>query len=129
MPNTKSAKKRLRQTEVRREHRLSMRRALRTQIRKVREAVKVGDAAAADAEFRLVTKKLDHAGSRNIIHQNAAARMKSRLSARPWHPSKLLLQSTRLCRKTGIFLFFEFVQNDASILTTEAKDDETSTYG
>ncbi|MBN1587994.1 MAG: 30S ribosomal protein S20 [Pirellulales bacterium] len=82
MPNTKSARKRLRQTETRKEHRLSMKRALRTQIRKVREAVTAGNAELADSEFRLAAKKLDRAGSQNIIHRNAAARMKSRLSTR-----------------------------------------------
>jgi small subunit ribosomal protein S20 len=30
----------------------------------------------------LAVKKLDRAGSRNVIHRNAAARIKSRLSAR-----------------------------------------------
>lgn len=54
---------------------------MRTQLRKVREALKAGDADLASTEFRAAAQKLDRAGSRNIIHRNAAARIKSRLSA------------------------------------------------
>ena len=82
MPNTKSAKKRFRQNVARRKHNLSIKRAMRSQVRKVREALHAGDAGAADAEFRLAAKRLDQAGARNIIHRNAAARVKSRLAAR-----------------------------------------------
>jgi len=35
----------------------------------------------AEAEFRTAAKRLDRAGARNIIHRNAAARTKSRLSS------------------------------------------------
>ena len=79
MPNSKSAEKRLRQTEVRRQRNRSLKSSVRTQVRKVREAVKAGDMAKADDEFRVVAKKLDRAGSRNIIHKNNVARTKSRL--------------------------------------------------
>jgi small subunit ribosomal protein S20 len=82
MPNTKSAKKRLRQNVVRKTHNRAVKRSVRTQIRKVREAVKANDVDQAETEFRLVAKKLDRAASRNIIHCNSAARLKSRLSAR-----------------------------------------------
>jgi small subunit ribosomal protein S20 len=81
MPNTKSAKKRLRQNIVRRGQNRSIKRAVRTQCRKVREAVTAGDAQQAETEFRLAVKRLDRAGTKNIIHPNAAARLKSRLSA------------------------------------------------
>ncbi len=82
MPNTQSAKKRLRQNFVRRARNRSIKQTVRTQCRKVREAVKAGDIEKAETEFRLATKKLDQAGTKNIIHRNATARMKSRLSAR-----------------------------------------------
>jgi len=59
-----------------------MRRAVRTQCRRVREAVDAGDPQRAEAELRLAAKRLDRAGAKNIIHRNAAARIKSRLSAR-----------------------------------------------
>jgi small subunit ribosomal protein S20 len=82
MPNTKSAKKRLRQNVARREQNRSIKRALRTQCRKVREAIEAGDVELAESEFRLAAKRLDRAGARNIVHRNAAARTKSRLSAK-----------------------------------------------
>jgi small subunit ribosomal protein S20 len=82
MPNTKTAKKRLRQNVVQRLRNRSMKKAIRTQCRKVREAVDAQDADRAESEFRLAAKRLDKAGAKNIIHRNAAARMKSRLSAK-----------------------------------------------
>ena len=80
MPNTDSAKKRLRQNEKRRLHNRSIKSTMWTQIRRVREAVQAGDAEKAQAEFRVATKRLDRAASKNLIHKNAAARTKSRLS-------------------------------------------------
>ncbi len=85
MPNTKSAKKRLRQNVVRRARNRAVKSALRTQCRKVRDAVKAGDLETAESEYRLAAKKADQAGARNIVHRNTAARIKSRLSARIKH--------------------------------------------
>lgn len=81
MPQTKSAEKRLRQNEKLRLYNRSIKRSLRTQCRKVREALKAGDAAVAESEFRTACKKLDQAGAKRVIHPNTAARTKSRLSA------------------------------------------------
>jgi small subunit ribosomal protein S20 len=80
MPNSESAKKRLRQSEVRRTRNRAARSALRTQIRKVRQAVAAGNLELAAEEFRKASKKLDQAASKKFIHDNAAARTKSRLS-------------------------------------------------
>ncbi len=82
MPNIKSAKKRLRQSIVRRDRNRSLKRALRTQRRKVLEAVKAGTLEQAQAEFRVAGKELDQAAAKKTIHKNAAARTKSRLAAR-----------------------------------------------
>ena len=82
MPNTKSAKKRLRQNVARRDENGSIKQAVRTQCRKVREAIEAGDVELAESEFRLAAKRLDRAGARNIVHRNVAARTKSRLSAK-----------------------------------------------
>ena len=79
MPNTKSAKKRLRQNEARRAQNRSERSTLRSQIRKVREAVTAGQIDTAEQEFRTAAKYLDRAGARSLIHKNAASRTKSRL--------------------------------------------------
>ena len=79
MPNTASAKKRLRQNDVRRQRNRAVKSRMRTQIRKVREAADAGEHDKAAEEFRTAAKLLDRAGARNIIHPNAAARTKSRL--------------------------------------------------
>ncbi len=82
MPNTENAKKRLRQSLVRRTRNRAAKAELRTRIRKVLEHVKSGDAAASETEFRLTVKKLDKAASGHVIHANRAARLKSRLTHR-----------------------------------------------
>ncbi|MDZ4658835.1 MAG: 30S ribosomal protein S20 [Bythopirellula sp.] len=81
MPNSLSAKKRLRQSVDRRLRNRSTKSALRGQIRKVRTAIQAGDVETSTKEFILVTKKLDQAAAKNVIHGNQAARLKSRLSA------------------------------------------------
>ena len=81
MPNTKSAKKRLKQSLVRRTRNRSTRSVLKTLVRKVRESLAAGNLEQAATEFKLVTKKLDQAAAQNVLHDNAAARVKSRLSA------------------------------------------------
>jgi small subunit ribosomal protein S20 len=81
MPQTKSAAKRLRQSIVRQERNRSTRRAIRSQIRKVRDAIVAGDVALAQTEFRAAVVKLDRAAAGKVIHRNSAARTKSRLAA------------------------------------------------
>lgn len=79
MPNSEGAKKRLRQSFVRRDRNKAIKTAMRSQIRKVRESVAAGDFSAAEEQLRIAVKRLDRAGSKNIIHRNTAARTKSRL--------------------------------------------------
>jgi small subunit ribosomal protein S20 len=81
MPNTANAKKALRKSFKRRDRNRMKRSALRTYLKRVREAIEAGDQEKATEAFRFVTKKLDQAASQNLIHKNAAARTKSRLSA------------------------------------------------
>lgn len=80
MPNSNSAKKRLRQSFTRRDRNRSVRAAVRNQVKKVRVAIANGEAEEAATQFRLATKKLDQAGAKKAIHPNAAARTKARLS-------------------------------------------------
>jgi small subunit ribosomal protein S20 len=80
MPNSTSAKKRLRQSIDRRLHNRSIRSNVRTLIRKARAAVSAGDVETSTAAFQLASKKLDQAAAKNVIHANTAARIKSRLS-------------------------------------------------
>jgi small subunit ribosomal protein S20 len=81
MPTTNSAKKRQRQNIKRRANNRAAKSMLKTQARKVATTAATGDKAAIDAEFKLVTQKLDRAAAKGVIHKNAAARKKSRLSA------------------------------------------------
>jgi small subunit ribosomal protein S20 len=80
MPNTASAKKRLRQSVVLRERNRATKTTLRSLTKKIREAVIAKDVETSTASYSLLVKKLDRAASRNVIHANAAARTKSRLS-------------------------------------------------
>lgn len=80
MPTSISAKKRLRQNDVRRARNKMLKSNVRGQIRKVLEAIQAGDAETIEKEFRLVVKKLDQAAAKNVFHANKAARTKSRLS-------------------------------------------------
>lgn len=80
MPNSASAKKRLRQSLDRRARNRAARSALRSTIRKVRSTIATGDAEASATEFRTLVKKLDQAAAKGILHANTAARIKSRIS-------------------------------------------------
>lgn len=80
MANTKQAKKRVRQSEVRRQQNASMRSMLRTYIKKVIAAIKTGDAAQAQSAMQQATPIIDRMASKGIIHANKAARHKSRLT-------------------------------------------------
>jgi small subunit ribosomal protein S20 len=80
MPNTKSAKKRLRQNVDRRQRNRSVKSALRTILRKFRETVAAGSIAEAEAMIPAVSKRVDQAAAKRVIHPNKAARVKSRLA-------------------------------------------------
>jgi small subunit ribosomal protein S20 len=81
MPNTKSAKKRLRQSITRRNRNRAVKSTVKTHIRKVRELIAAGDGEAAQTQFRVTAKQVDKAAAAGIVHANLAARVKSRLSA------------------------------------------------
>ena len=81
MANIASARKRARQAVQLNAHNSSLRSRLRTAIKKVRKAVAAGDKEAATAQFRASMSVIDSIADKKIIHKNAAARHKSRLSA------------------------------------------------
>ena len=81
MPTSLSSKKRLRQNEKQRLARRNVKSVLKTNIRKLREAVASGEVEKADEQLRITSKKLDKAGAAHVIHKNKASRLKSRLSA------------------------------------------------
>lgn len=80
MPNSASARKRLRQDQARRLRNRSAKASVRTQLKKVRKAIEAGEVETSEQEFKTAAKKLDQAASKGLIHANAAARTKSRLS-------------------------------------------------
>jgi len=82
MANTAQARKRARQSEKRRQHNTALRSALRTVIKKVRKAIEGGDKAEAAGTFRTASSVIDRIADKRIVHKNAAARYKSRLSKR-----------------------------------------------
>ncbi|MBI3044857.1 MAG: 30S ribosomal protein S20 [Betaproteobacteria bacterium] len=82
MANIASARKRARQAEKRRQHNAALRSELRSAIRNVRKAIAAGDKKAARDVFTRATGVIDSIADKHIIHKNAAARHKSRLSAR-----------------------------------------------
>lgn len=81
MANSAQARKRARQAVKQRAHNMSLRSTLRTAIKKVRKAIGAGDKAAAQSVFKESQGVIDSIADKKIIHKNAAARHKSRLSA------------------------------------------------
>ena len=80
MANIKQQKKRVLTNEKRRQRNKSVRSATRTEIRKFREAVESGDKAAAEAQLRVASRKLDKSVSKGVFHRNNAANKKSRMA-------------------------------------------------
>jgi len=77
MPNTNQAKKRMRQDERKRMLNKQMKSRMRSAIKKVLQAENPDQAQAAIPE---AMKRIDKAAKRHIIHDNAAARYKSRVT-------------------------------------------------
>lgn len=81
MANIASAKKRARQSEMRRQQNAAQRSMLRSSIKKVLSAVKAGKKDEAVAAYQAAMPMIDKMAGKGIIHKNKAARHKSRLSA------------------------------------------------
>ena len=82
MANHFSALKRSRQSERRTIRNRANTSRLRTQLRILRETVAKGDKAAAEQMYRQTVSVLDKAIQKGTLHENTAARYKSRLGAR-----------------------------------------------
>ena len=82
MPNHKSSEKRVRQSEKRRLVNKSNRGRLRTSIKKLRTALVAGNSAELSALLPETISTIDKAVQKGVLHRNAAARHKSRLTAR-----------------------------------------------
>ena len=81
MPNHKSAEKRVRQNEKRRVINRSHRTKVRTYIKKVRTALESGSAEAVQQVLPEAISVIDKSVQKGVMHANAAARYKSRLTA------------------------------------------------
>ena len=77
MANIKSQIKRNRQNEAARLRNKSVKSALKTAVRRFREAAESGDATKAQDLARSAGKLLDKAASKGVIHANQAANRKS----------------------------------------------------
>ncbi len=82
MANIKSQIKRNRQNEAAHERNKSVKSALKSAVRKFREAAESGDKDKAKELAAVATKKLDKAASAGVIHKNQAANRKSAMAKR-----------------------------------------------
>lgn len=82
MANNKSAEKRIRVAEQKRQRNRPFRSAARTYVKKAELAVRAGDQTVAAAAVGDAISMLDRVASKGIIHKNNAARRKSRLMAK-----------------------------------------------
>ncbi len=80
MPNTASTKKRVRQTDARTLRNKQRRSAMRSCVRKVREAVTEGNKGEAQAQLKAAYKEIDKAARAHILHANTAANKKRKLA-------------------------------------------------
>lgn len=81
MPIIKSAIKKAKQDEKARKHNRAIRDEYREAAKKVRKLALAGEVKKAQEELKTAYSKIDRAAKRNVIHKNAAARRKSRLSS------------------------------------------------
>jgi small subunit ribosomal protein S20 len=79
LANTKSAKKRIRANERRRQYNLRHRSRARSEVKKARAALAQGDPQVAEEAVREAVSHLDHAASKGTLHKNNASRRKGRL--------------------------------------------------
>jgi small subunit ribosomal protein S20 len=80
MPNHKSAEKRVRQSEKRRANNRGHRTKVRTYIKKVRAALESGSGQDVQAMLPETISVIDKSVQKGVMHANAAARYKSRLT-------------------------------------------------
>ena len=78
MPNIKSAKKRMRSSETRRQGNLVVKTRVKSAKRKATEALDAGVAETATTAVREYSSVLDKAVKRGVIKKNTAVRRKAR---------------------------------------------------
>ena len=81
MAKIASAKKRARQAIKRRQHNVSQRSFLRSQTKKVINAIQKGDKDLANQAYREAAPVIHSMAQKGLIHKNKAARHLSRMNA------------------------------------------------
>ena len=82
MPTHRSAAKRMKQAEERRQNNVAVRTRLRTFLKRTREAIDNEDVAQIDDLLPQTVAYLDKAVTKGVIHWRSAARKKSHLMKR-----------------------------------------------
>ncbi|CAH0347067.1 30S ribosomal protein S20 [Bacillus sp. CECT 9360] len=82
MPNIKSAIKRVKTSDESRAQNATVKSTMRSSLKNVEVALANNEVEAAKEALLTASKKLDKAASKGLIHKNAAARKKSRLTKR-----------------------------------------------
>ena len=85
MPNLKSAAKRVRADRGLHQRNVRIESELKTLAKQFEASLKARQVPEAQAAFRLLTKKLDMACQKGVLHKNVTSRKKSRLSRRLAH--------------------------------------------
>jgi small subunit ribosomal protein S20 len=80
--NLSSAEKRNRQNERNRRRNRAQKSRVKTETRKLTDALQSGALDAARGQLIRVTKLLDQTAAKGVMHKNTAARKKSRLARR-----------------------------------------------
>lgn len=81
MANSAQAAKRARQAKKRRQNNAAHRSTMRTYVKKVLNAIKVGDKNGATEAYKAALPVIDCTVKKGLIHKNKAARHKGRLNA------------------------------------------------
>ncbi|NQY51749.1 MAG: 30S ribosomal protein S20 [Piscirickettsiaceae bacterium] len=80
MANSAQAKKRVRQSENRRQRNASQRSAMRTTIKALKKAIISNNKELATKTYQDAVPAIDRMARKGIIHKNTAARIKSSLN-------------------------------------------------
>jgi len=78
--NLKSSKKRIRSNEKRRVRNLIVRSNIRTEVKKIEDAISQGDVELAKTMLSETASALDSASAKGIIDKNTGSRKKARLA-------------------------------------------------
>jgi len=82
MANNSSARKRVRQNEKHRQSNVTQKSRMRTAVKKVIKAIDTGNAKEATALYGAAQPLIDSLATKDLIHKNKAANLKSKLNKR-----------------------------------------------